>query len=318
MSRIASPFAALLAVGSLLAAVSIFAQSENQPGQGQAVLTVVPNKNAPAPTLTAQQMNIKVDGKESNIANLKPFGPDSRVELAILIDGASRTSLGNQFSDIEHFVQALPPNTRAALAYMENGRAEFTGPFSADRADTLRGLRLTGMGVPGISASPYFCLADLANHWPSNDRSARREVVMITDGVDYYDLRYDPEDPYVQTAINQSVRAHLIVFTIYWRNEGRIDRSWYETDAGQNLLFQVTGATGGNSYWQGLGNPVSLQPYLEDIGRRLGNQYELSFLAPSSGRTEVETFKLKAEVSGAKIDAPQEVLVLGSEMANER
>jgi len=318
MQRETSQFATLLVAGSLLVAIPLFAQSENQTGQGQAVLTIVPNKNAPAPTLTQQQLNIKVDGKDSNITGLRQFGPDAPVELIILIDDTARTSLATQFSDVEHFIQSLPPNTAATLAYMQNGRANIMGPFSPDRTETVRGLHMTGGGPPGVNASPYFCLADLANHWPSNNPSARREVVMISDGVDYYNLRYDPEDPYVETAIKEAVRAHLIVYSIYWRNEGRIDRSWYETDAGQNLLSQVTDATGGNSYWQGQGNPVSLQPYLEDIVRRLNDQYELSFMAPSSGRTEVMSLKLKADIPGAKVDAPQQVLVLGSETANQQ
>ena len=33
--------------------------------------------------------------------------------------------------------------------------------------------------------------------------------------------RYDPEDPYVETAVNDSVRAGLIVYSIYWKDMGR-------------------------------------------------------------------------------------------------
>jgi len=42
-------------------------------------------------------------------------------------------------------------------------------------------------------------------------------------------------------------------------------------------LIEVTEATGGKNLWAGMGNPVSLQPYFEDLARRLGNQYELDF-----------------------------------------
>ena len=89
---------------------------------------------------------------------------------------------------------------------MQNGQAVFTGGFTADHAQALRGLHLSG-GTPGSSASPYFCLSDLAKHWPSKDRSARREVVMISDGVDPYYMEYDPDEPYLKAAIYDSVRA---------------------------------------------------------------------------------------------------------------
>ena len=35
---------------------------------------------------------------------------------------------------------------------------------------------------------------------------------MVTDGVDYYELRFDPEDPYVQAAIKDSAKAGLVVY----------------------------------------------------------------------------------------------------------
>jgi hypothetical protein len=304
--------ASWFALGLLLAAVP--AGAENEQGQGQAVVTVLPAKDAQAAPISAQELSVKVDGKESNVTSWKQFSPNSPVELVILIDSAARGSLGTQMQEITNFVQALPANTQAALAYMQNGRAEFTGPLTSDRAETLRGLHITG-GIPGIDASPYFCLSDLAQHWPSNNRQARREVVMITDGVDYYDgaRHYDPDDPYLQAAITDSVRAQLIVYSIYWRNTGRLDRTMAAANAGQNLLSELAEATGGSNYWIGFGDPVSFQPYFEDIERRLNNQYELGFQAPSRGKPEVESFKLKLSAPGAKVDAPQQVLVLGSE-----
>ena len=93
---------------------------------------------------------------------------------------------------------------------MQNGRAVFSGPLTPNHATAAQQLHLP-LGAPGADASPYFCLSDLAKRWPSNDRAARREVIMITDGVDYYHLQYDPEDPYVQAAIQDLVRANLVV-----------------------------------------------------------------------------------------------------------
>jgi hypothetical protein len=320
MNKKTQKIAMWAAAGVLLAGLPAFAAPQDQPGQGQAVITVLPDKNAQAPVIVQQQLSAKVNGKDSSVTGWKLLrGPNAPVELVVLIDGAARTSLGTQMSDVEHFVQSLPANTSATIAYMQNGQAALTGPLTTDRAATLQGLHITG-GVPGISASPYFCLSDLAKHWPSNNRQARREVVMVTDGVDYYDgvRHYDPDDPYLQAAITDSVRSQLIVYSIYWRNAGRVDRSMAATDSGQNLLLQLTQATGGNSYWEGYGDPVSFQPYFQDIERRLDNQYELSFLAPASGKPQVESFKLKADVHGAKLDAPQQVLVLGSEMAGNQ
>jgi hypothetical protein len=202
----------------------------------------------------------------------------------------------------------MPANTKIAIAYMENGRAVFTGPLSSDPSQILKGLRLTGGGV-GVSASPYFCLSDLAKSWPSHDASARREVVMISDGVDDYNLRYDPEDPYVQAAITDSIRSGLVVYSIYWISQGRIDSTAYENNAGQNLLLEVTQATGGNSYYQGTGNPVSFNDYFRDLRVRFQNQYKVGFNSELKGKPEVQSFSLKVNGPSAKIVSPQQVYV---------
>jgi hypothetical protein len=283
---------------------------ENE-GQGQAVVTVVPSHGTEqAIQVSGQDIRVvKVDGKTSKVTGWTPLrGSDSPIELVFLMDPSSRSSLGTQLSDISKFAQEMPPDTTMAFAYMNAGRAALAGPLSSDPQKVMQGLHMP-TGPLGSGASPYFSLSDLAKNWPSQNRSARRIVVMVSDGVDYYNLRYDPDDPYVQAAIHDAVRAGLVVYTLYWKNAGLIDRSGWAENAGQNLLLEVTEATGGNSYWEGTGNPVSFQPFLRDVRVRLDNQYELSFTTPFGGKPTVAHLNVKVSVPAAKIDAPQQVLV---------
>ena len=301
-----------LTAGTLMAASPVFAQKEAQQGQGRAIVTVLPSaKNGSVGQISAQDLNLKVNGKASTVTGFNHLQEsNSPVELILMLDSGAQADIGSQFKEIENFVKEMPPNTKMAIGYMQQGRTALATPLSSNPAEVLKGLHLSS-GIPGNNASPYFCLSELAKNWPSHDRTARREVLMITDGVDNYERRFDPEDPYVQSAIKDSVRAGLVVYSIYWKNTGRINNTWYETNAGQNLLLMVTQATGGNSYWQGLGNPVSLQPFLQDLHRRLENQYEVSFTAPSGGKPQVEPLKVNLHVPSAKVDAPQQVLVTG-------
>jgi len=308
LHRLRTGAVAGVAAAALLA-VPVFAQSENQSEnqtQGQAVVTVLPDKNAPAPNVPQQNLQVKVNGKDATITNWQPLrGESDRLEVVMMLDGGARTSLSTQFGDIKSFINSLPADAKATLGYMEYGTVKLVSPLTTDRNAVLKGLRVPS-GIPGQNASAYICLSDLAKRWPSQDRGARRIVVMISDGVDYYNPRYDPQDPYMEAAVSDSVRAGLVVYSIYWQNTGRFDRTWYANNAGQNLLMQVTQATGGNSYWQGMGNPVSFQPYFKDIERRLENQYEVAFTAPVA-RPGVGSMKVK--VNNAKIDAPQQVYV---------
>jgi hypothetical protein len=299
-----------MTAGALLLAAPAFSQSEQAGGKGRAVVTVLSKQHGETPVnLSQKDVSIKVNGKPSIVTSWASLrGPDARLELVILIDSSARTSLGSQFGDIEHFVNGLPPNTKAAIAYMMNGQANFAGPLSADHAAVLRALHLP-VGSPGSSASPYFCLSDLAKHWPSGDRGVRREVVMITDGVDNYERRLNLDDPYVQAAINDSLRAGLVVYSIYWLNQGLADRTMYANTAGQSLLNQVTEATGGKNLWNGIGNPVSFQPFFEEIARRLGNQYELGFSARLNGKPVTENLKVTVDESAVEVTAPKQVFV---------
>ncbi|HUD13972.1 MAG TPA: hypothetical protein VMQ56_09990 [Terracidiphilus sp.] len=300
-----------MALIALLMAVGAWAQNGENQGTGDVVVTVLPKHegDAVAASVANQDLSVKVNGKNAKVTRWAQFkSPDDRIELVLLIDDSARSSLGTQLEEIAGFVKTLPPNIKLAIGYMENGRSTFAAPFSSDRQQALSALHLPG-GSPGYSTSPYFCLSDLAKNWPSNDAEARREVVMVTDGVDTYQRRFDPDDPYVQAAEGDAVKAHLVVYAIYWANRGRADSTEVANNAGQNLMVELTEATGGKSFWQGMGNPVSFEPYFDELTRRLRNQYELGFVSPSKGKAEVETMKLKLSAPGDEVNAPQQVLV---------
>ena len=306
--RIVCAIAALLVAGS-----SAYAQNNSgQSGEGDAIVTVLPNHSGEQRFNITQQdiKSIKVNGQDAQVAGFAPLeGANSPVELVFLIDTSARSSLGTQMSYISNFVQEMPPDTEMGIAYMQNGAAVFSGPLSSNPAQVLKGLHMTA-GPVGESASPYFCLSDLAKHWPSKNHSARRIVVLISDGIDYYELHYDPDDPYVHAAIDDSVRSGLVVYFMYWADVGRISRMGFEQSAGQNLMLEVTDATGGYSYWDGFGNPVSFQPYFKDLRRRLVNQFRLEFRAPlKEDSTQIERLDLKLSVPAGKVDAPKQVAV---------
>jgi hypothetical protein len=165
---------------------------------------------------------------------------------------------------------------------------------------------------PGPSSNPYFSLSDLAQNWPSQERQdhkVRREVVLFTDGMDPNNRRFDPDDPYVQSAIDDSVRAGLVVYTIYWRSRPDGGDNSMEATGGQSLMSEATAATGGNAYGLGTGNPVSFQPFFDDLVRRFANQYELDFAARLDRKPAIETLKLKVEGLALQVAAPQRVFV---------
>jgi hypothetical protein len=74
---------------------------------------------------------------------------------------------------------------------------------------------------------------------------------------------------------------------------------------GENYLMQLSAATGGESYNEGFGNPVSLSPFLSDIQRQFENQYELEFA--SSTRKGMLRLQVKTSQPHTKLQAAKQV-----------
>jgi hypothetical protein len=295
-------FAVVLAVAALVSASHLIAQAT---GQGRAVITVISKHGELAPNVTQRDVSAKVNGKDADITGWSSFtGANDPLELVVLIDSGAR-NLGSQLGEITSFVQSLGPHTRIAVGYMQNGRAILGGPPSADHKQVVNEIHLPA----GPTTNPYFSLSDLAQHWPSQDRNARREVLMLSDGVDPESPSSNPDDPYVQSAINDSVRAGLVVHTLYWLSSTNRDDSSITVNGGAGLLNELSQATGGYSYWSGTGNPVSFKPFFDDLQRRFENQYALAFTTRADRKPDVESLKLKVDGMNLVVTAPQRVYV---------
>jgi hypothetical protein len=275
------------------------------------VVVTATTKSSETTDVSQQSVTALIDRKPQQITGWIPLrGDRSGLELVLLLDDSSRSSLGLHFNEIKSFLNGLPAGTRIAVGYMRNGGADLGRGFTTDRDAAAESLRIP-LGTPGSNGSPYFCLSDLIKRWPRQGSDLRREVVMVSDGVDRYSgLRYDPEDPYVQSAIKDAQKAGIIVYSIYFTEAGRVDRRGIATDSGQNYLIQVSGDTGGEAYYQGFGNPVSFTPFLSDIQRKLQNQYELSFVAQP--KKDLQPLTVKTSQPNTKLQVQKQVLVSGA------
>jgi hypothetical protein len=234
-------------------------------------------------------------------------GDNAGLELFILLDDGSGSSLGRQLEDLRQFINAQPPSVKIGIAYMQNGTARVEQNLTGDHALAAKALRLPA-GIPGINGSPYFSLTDLVKHWPSS--AARREVLMVSDGVDLYYGNRDPEDPYLSAAISDAQRAGIVVFAIYTPGEGHQGHSYWQSYWGQLYLSRLADETGGEGYSIGFaGAPVTFSPFLEDMERHLSHQYFLTFNAKPQKKAGWQQVKVTTEVSNAELVSPHSVYV---------
>jgi VWFA-related protein len=277
---------------------------------GRAVITAETKAAEGVTTIPKQSISAYENRKQVDVSHWTPLrGPRSGLQLVLLLDDSSRGNLGLQLNDLRSFLNGLPPTTQVAIGYMRNGTPNLVQNFTADHAQAAKALRLP-QGVAGGNGSPYFCLSDLVKHWPGGNNDVRREVIMVTDGVDRYSGgRFDPENPYVRAATSDAQKAGVLVYSIYYRGAGRFDQSALATDGGQNYLTQISGDTGGKVYLEGFGNPVSFAPFLSDIQRKLQNQYELTFV--STAKPGLQPIRVKTNQPNTSLQFPARVPIGG-------
>ncbi len=284
------------------------AQAQQEGPQPTQLLVTVESKDAQK--LTAADLLLEVNRTKQPPTSLTPVAP-SGAQIALLIDDGLRLSIGREMETLRKFVANLPPGTQIFIGYMSNGRVIQASFFTTDHAGAAEKLRLP-FGSPGISASPYFCLSEFVKNWPTEgfEGSAAgakaRFVLMITNGVDPYNGSTSPlnqDSPYVQTAVTDAQRAGAAVSSIYFSDAGfRGNRGSF---SGQSYLSQVAEGTGGRAFYQGIGNPVSLQPFLEQFQQDIAETYVAGFTV--AGRNLVSV-KVKTTVPHLKIRSAQQVM----------
>jgi hypothetical protein len=270
----------------------------------QTVITVRPGTGDNRPDglepgdLTAQRGNTP----ERILQVQRLAGELADMQLFILMDDSTRTSsLGLQLPELRSFIESLPATTQVAIGYMRNGSFGLAQAFTADHQKAAGALRLP-VAIPGENGSPYFALSDLAKHWPSKQSTDRRAVLMLTDGVDRYYEQANLDDPYVNAAIHDALKEGVMVYSIYLRGAGFYGQSGWVTNFAQSRLIEVSEETGGNAYFQGFSDPVTISPFLKDFRDRLENQYKVTIEALNE--KGVQPVKLRTELRGLKIESP--------------
>lgn len=272
------------------------------------LVTVEPKHGSKVPDIKRDEVMVYQGKDRDQVTDWTPAqGDRAALELFILIDDETNTSLGSQLEDIRQFINAQPSTTKIGVAYMQNGIARVAQKPTSDHTQAANALRLP-MGAGGANASPYFSLSDLVKKWPTG--AERREVLMVSDGIDRYYGEGDLEDPYLQAALDDAGKAGIVVSAIYTPGVGHYGHSYWQNYWGQIYLSQLADKTGGEAYYIGFtGAPVTFAPYLDDVARRLEHQYFLGFLAKPEKKSGWQQIRLSTEIPNVDLVSAGRVYV---------
>jgi hypothetical protein len=156
------------------------------------------------------------------------------LELFILIDDASVSTLGLQLDDLRNFINAQPSSTSIGVGYARNATVEIRQNFTTDHALAAKALRLP-LGTAGAYGSPYLSAVDLMKRWPETPN--RREILLVADGIDRAHRSHNALlNPDVDTAGAVAQRTGTIVHSIYYPGVGHWPRNFWQATNGQNGL----------------------------------------------------------------------------------
>jgi hypothetical protein len=288
------------------------------------------------PALKPNNVQVKQGKNVLNVNQLIPArGDNAALQLFILIDDTCDQSIGNNLNDIRDFVNAQPATTAVGIAYMSNANIQIVQNFTADHALAAKAIRLP-RGTLSAMDSPYLSLISLVKGWP--EQKVRREVLMVTDGIDRlrgerpsssqltppYPTRSrgvpvggpiggSPGMPTISvdadSASMTSQRYGVIVHSIYATGVGRAGRNAWEAQMGQSGIAKIADETGGEYFSLGTQNLVSFKPYLNRLQRIFDNQYYLVFEASPKKKAGLQRVKISTEEPGVEIAAADNVWV---------
>ncbi len=272
------------------------------------VITANVDDGKRAPEIQQADVSVKKGKQPLQVLDLVAAkGDRAGLELFIVIDDASTTSLGIHLEDLRKFISAQPETTYVGVAYTRNGVVQVAQDPTNDHARAARALRLP-MGSAGAYGSPYLSLNDLMKRWPASPN--RHEVLLVTDGLDRaHRERNALLNPDVDAAAMAAQRAGTMIHTIYFPGIGHWHRNFFEANSGLNALAKLSDATGGEAYSLGIQGPVSFAPYLESLQKVLDNQYLLTVSAKPDKKAGLQYISVRTEVAGVDFSVADAIWV---------
>ena len=285
-SRIASVLGAFVLLSGLFAATGMAAG----PGTATMTVTAVGKKDTSPPLITKDDVQFYLNKERTQVADWKH---GEKLYLAVLIDDSLESGIANQWNDLKAFLAAQPDTTYISVAYARNGTAMLAQDFTNDHELAAKALRIP-IGGGGAFTSPYLALQDLMKRWPTSPD--RRSILLISSGIDYFRGGFDPRSPDLDPTISRAQKQNINIWTIYAPDAGHRARGFFLASRAQSYLSELSDQTGAESYYLGIGAPVNLKPYFDELSTHLSNQYLLTFKASGGAKGRFARARVTTEV----------------------
>jgi hypothetical protein len=296
-------------LGAVVTAALLFiplakAQSQAAAGNVTFTVTAVGKKDADVSNIPKDDVQLFQGKDRKQIGDWKK---GDSLFLAILIDDSIETSAGGQWDYLREFIMSQPPSTAIMVGYITDNGTRVLQDFTPNHELAAKALRLP-IGIGSLGSSPYLGTLDLLKRWPKT--GPRRSVILITSGIDFFrGPGFGPFYPDLDPLISRAERQNTNIWTIYYPSASHRGRSFFLGNHSQNNLDKLSQDTGAESYFLGTQSPVSIKPYLDEIGVHLNNQYLLTFAGNGGSKGKYQSVKVKTPLKEVELITPAAVFI---------
>jgi hypothetical protein len=166
------------------------------------------------------------------------------------------------------------------VGYLRAGSLLVRQKFTTDLEKAAKALRPPVGFASAGPYNPYVEVIEAIRRFESQP-AGRRAILLVSDGLDIsrgIDSSSPTQSIDLQRAINEAQRRSIAVYGFYAPTLSAESSPILAGNA-QSSLLRLSTETGGHAFFQGLGAPVSFDPFIRELDQTLEKQVALTFLS---------------------------------------
>jgi VWFA-related protein len=249
-------------------------------------------------------LTVSEDGDPQTVLSIRAMVTNSPITLAVLVQDDLVSSIGAETKPMAAFVRNLPKGSRVMVGYIRTGSLQTRQKFTTDLERAAKSVRPPNGLASAAPYNPYVEVIEAVKKFEGQP-AGRRAILLLSDGLDT-SRGIESSSPIdsidLQRAINEAQRHGIAVYAFYAPTVGSGSMSLLVGNA-QSSLLRLATETGGKAYFQGTGAPVSLEPFIKDLGEALERQIAVTFLSTHPGKG-FHKLAVRSSTPGVEITHP--------------
>jgi VWFA-related protein len=267
-------------------------------------LTIHMPADEPISELQNIDLTVSEDGEPQTIISIRGIGTNSPITLAVLIQDDLVSSVSNEIKSVADFIRGLPKGSRVMIGYLRTGSLQVRQKFTNDLEKAAKALRAPSGFANAGPYNPYVEVIEALRKFEAQPQG-RRAILLVSDGLDIsrgVDSSAPTQSIDLQRAVNEAQRRGVAIYGFYSPTMASAANRLLAGNA-QSSLLRLSNETGGMAFFQGLGVPVSFDPFIRELDISLQKQAALTFLSTHLGKG-FHRIEVKSTTPGVRIAYP--------------